>query len=180
MNSEAFIAHYTAVADASPVPVLLYNFTALTGVELPVEAVGVLAQHPNIVGMKESASDVLRMADLTAFGADDFRLFAGSATTFHQTLAVGAAGGILATACVLPDVCVRLYELTVSGEQAEARALQQRLLTAVKLLSGHGVPGLKAAAAIAGYDAGFPRLPLLPVAEAVVMELREALGEFQQ
>lgn len=178
MTSDAFIGHYTAVADASPVPVLLYNFTAMTGVELPVEAVGVLAQHPNIVGMKESGGDVLRMADLTAFGSNGFRLLAGSATTFHQTLAVGAVGGILAAACVRPEVCVRLYELTVSGNQTEARALQQRLLPMVKLLSGCGVPGLKAAAMLAGYDAGFPRLPLMPVSGEVVAELREVLAEF--
>lgn len=57
MTSEAFVRHYTAVADASPVPVLLYNFTAVTGVTLPADAVSRLAAHPNIVGMKESSGD---------------------------------------------------------------------------------------------------------------------------
>ena len=180
MTADAFVDHYTAVADASPVPVLLYNFTALTGVELPVEAVGVLARHPNVIGMKESGSDVMRLTDLTAFASDNFRLLAGSATTFHQALAVGAVGGILAAACVVPEVCVRLYQLTMSGRQEEARALQQRLLPMVKLLvSGYGVPGLKAAATLAGYDSGFPRSPLLPVPDAVVAELRQTLAAFE-
>ena len=179
MTTDAFIAHYTAVADASPVPVLLYNFTALTGVELAVEAVDVLSRHPNIAGMKESGGDGMRMTDLAGFASDKFSVLAGSATTFHQALAVGAAGGILAAACVVPEVCVRLYQLTTSGRQDEARALQQRLLPIVKLLvSGYGVAGLKAAATLAGYDSGFPRSPLLPVPQAVVDELRAALAGF--
>ena len=178
MTSGAFVAHYSAVADASPIPVLLYNFTALTGVELPVEAVGVLARHPNIVGMKESGSDVPRITDLAACASSAFSVLAGSATTFHQALAVGAVGGILAAACVLPEVCVRLYRLTISGRQEEARALQQRLLPIVKLLGSGGVPGLKAAATLAGYDAGFPRSPLLPAPPAAVAALQVALAGF--
>jgi 4-hydroxy-2-oxoglutarate aldolase len=177
MTTDAFVRHYTAVADASPVPVVLYNFTALTGVNLQTDAVARLAQHPNIVGMKESSSDVLQISDLVAATPSDFSVLSGSASTFYTSLSLGAVGGILAMACVAPDVCVRLFTLTQAGRHDDARALQQRILPLTKLLvSGYGVPGLKAALNLAGYDVGFPRSPLMPVSEAVVEDLREGLA----
>src|SRR5204863_1026079 len=96
MTSDAFVRHYTAVADASPVPVLLYNFTALTGVTLLPAAVARLATHPNIIGMKESGGDVAQIADLVACAPEDFSVLAGSTATFYASLCVGAVGGILA------------------------------------------------------------------------------------
>ncbi|MGB7218636.1 MAG: dihydrodipicolinate synthase family protein [Vicinamibacterales bacterium] len=177
MTSEAFVRHYTAVADASPVPVLLYNFTALTGVNLQTDAVARLAKHPNIVGMKESGSDVLQISDLVAATPKDFCVLGGSASTFYTALSLGASGGILALSCVAPEICVRLFALTQAGKHDDARALQQRILPLVKLVGSiHGVPGLKAAAALAGYDVGVPRSPLMPVSEGVVEELREGLA----
>src|SRR5204863_6521963 len=88
MTTEAFVRHYTAVADASPVPVLLYNFTALTGVNLLPAAVHQLATHPNIIGMKESGGDVAQVADLVSLTPDDFNVLAGSAPTFYAALCV--------------------------------------------------------------------------------------------
>jgi 4-hydroxy-2-oxoglutarate aldolase len=176
MTGEAFVRHYTAVADASPVPVLLYNFTALTGVNLPPAAVSRLAAHPNIVGMKESGGDVLQITELVTETPDDFAVFAGSASTFYAALSVGASGGILALSCVVPEACVRLYELSEAGRHDEARRLQQQLLPLAKLLgSAYGVPGVKAALNLAGYDIGFPRPPLAPLPDAAVETLRQAL-----
>ena len=180
ITADAFVRHYTAVADASPVPVLLYNFTAVTGVTLPVDAVAALALHPNIAGMKESGGDVLRIGDLVAGTPDRFALLAGSPSTFHTSLLAGAVGGILAVASVVPDACVRLFELTKAGRQEEARALQQQLLPLAKLLgSTYGVPGLKAALKLVGHDAGWPRPPLIPLDETAISELADALASFQ-
>jgi len=103
MTTDVFVRHYTAVADASPVPVLLYNFTALTGVNLLPAAVSRLATHPNIVGMKESGGDIAQIADLVAGSPDDFQVLAGTTSTFYAAMCVGAAGGILAPACVVPE-----------------------------------------------------------------------------
>jgi dihydrodipicolinate synthase/N-acetylneuraminate lyase len=179
MTSDVFVRHYRAVADASPVPVLLYNYTAVTGVSLPVDAVARLAEHPNIAGMKESNGDLLRIADLVASTPDTFTLLAGSAATFFEALRAGVAGGILALGSVLPDQCVRLFELTTGGRLDEARALQQQLVPIAKLLgSTYGVPGLKAALKLIGCDAGLPRPPLVPLDEAAVSELAEALAPF--
>src|SRR5580765_2866760 len=111
MTNDAFVRHYTAVADASPVPVLLYNFTALTGVNLLPAAVARLATHPNIVGMKESGGDIGQVADLVSVSPKDFMVLAGAAPTFYAALCVGAVGGILALGCAAPDACVQLFEL---------------------------------------------------------------------
>jgi 4-hydroxy-2-oxoglutarate aldolase len=181
MTADVFVRHYTAVADSAPVPVILYNFTAVTGVNLPAGAVSKLATHPNIVGIKESSGDIAQMTDLVAGTPDDFRVLAGSATTFYASLCVGVSGGILALACVLPDACVRLFELTASGQHAEASALQHRLVPVAKAVgTANGVPGLKAALKIAGRDCGEPRSPLIPVSEAVLASLREVLASFTE
>src|SRR5229473_8082721 len=116
MTTDAFVRHYTAIADASPVPVLLYNFTALTGVNLLPAAVARLATHPNIIGMKESGGDVAQVADLVSQTPDDFTVLAGAAATLYPMMCVGAAGGILALANALPEPCVRLFELTRTGK----------------------------------------------------------------
>jgi 4-hydroxy-2-oxoglutarate aldolase len=181
MTSDAFVRHYTAVADASPVPVLLYNFTALTGVNLLPAAVARLAIHPNIIGMKESGGDVAQIADLVAVTPADFNVLAGSAGTFYPALCVGAVGGILALGCALPDACMRLFELARSGHHDEARALQRELVPVARLLgSTYGVPGLKAALNLLGYDVGVPRAPLSAVPDHAIPALRDALAQFEE
>ena len=181
MATDVFVRHYTAVADASPVPVLLYNFTAVTGVNLLPAAVSTLSAHPNIVGVKESSGDIAQIAELAAGTPDAFNVLAGSATTFYASLCVGATGGILALACVLPDACVRLLDLTRGGKHAEASALQMRLMPMAKLVGSlHGIAGLKAALKLVGCDVGDPRSPLAPVSDATVAVLREALVSFEE
>jgi 4-hydroxy-2-oxoglutarate aldolase len=181
MTADAFVRHYTAVADASPVPVLLYNFTAVTGVSLPVEAAARLAHHPNIVGMKESNGDVPRVADLVSATPAAFKILAGSAATFCEALRVGASGGILALGSVLPHACARLFELTKAERLDEARALQVQVTPLAKLLGGvYGVPALKTALKLVGCDVGLPRPPLLPLHEAAISELADALSLFQE
>jgi 4-hydroxy-2-oxoglutarate aldolase len=181
MTGEAFVRHYTAVADASPVPVLLYNFTALTGVNLLPATVHTLAAHPNIVGMKESGGDIGQIADLVSGTPRDFSVLAGTAATFYAALCVGAVGGILALAGVVPDACARLFSCAREGRHDEALQLQRRLVPLARLLGpAHGVPGLKAALNLLGYDVGLPRPPLAPVAEATLPALREALAVFEE
>ena len=182
MTTDAFVRHYTAVADASPVPVLLYNFTAVTGVTIPVEAVAALSAHSNIAGMKESNGDLPRIAELVAAVPREFQVIAGSASTFLDALGAGAAGGILALAAALPEPCVTLLGLARSGQTADARALQDRLLPLAKFFSArHGIAGLKAGLTLLGYDAGRPRPPLVPLTDAAaVLELTQLLAPFAE
>jgi len=181
MSERAFVRHYTAVADASPVPVLLYNFTAVTGVTIPVAAVATLAEHPNIIGMKESNGDVARIAELVAAVPSTFSVVAGSGSTFLGALGAGARGGILALSAALPEACVELFALFRTGRVEEAEALQARLLPVARFFgTTHGIPGLKAALNIAGYDIGDPRPPLLPLDGSGIRELTDVLALFHE
>ena len=181
MNTDAFVRHYTAVADTSSVPVLLYNFTAVTGVNLLPDAVSKLSAHPNIIGVKESGGDISQISAFVTGTPEGVNGLAGSSTTFNSALGVGATGGILALSCILPDACVRLFELARAGKQAEAAALQERLLEIAKLVgSMYGIAGLKAALKLVGCDVGGPRSPLAPVSDATVAVLREALVSFEE
>jgi 4-hydroxy-2-oxoglutarate aldolase len=181
MTNDALVRHYSAVAEASPVPVLLYNFAAMTGVNLQPAAVARLAGHPNVIGMKESGGDISQIADLVAMTPTTFSVLAGSASTFYPALCAGVTGGILALAGVLPRACVRLFELARDKRYDEARALQRRILPMARLIStAHGVPGLKAAMKLTGCDVGEPRPPLAPVTESTLAALHEALAAFEE
>jgi 4-hydroxy-2-oxoglutarate aldolase len=176
LNDDVLTGHYTAVADASPVPVILYNFAALTGVSLSLETVSRLAEHPNVAGIKESGSDIGFISTLVDETPEEFRVLAGSAPAFFASLLSGAAGGVLALACIVPEYCVQLFDLVEAGRLTEARILQRRLTPVARLISRvHGVPGLKAALSIRGYVGGEPRAPLKPVSPPAVDELRRAL-----
>lgn len=180
LTPEAFVAHYTAVADASPAPVVLYNFTALTGVTLAVDVVARLAEHPNIVGMKESGSDLTYVSALIDATPDDFAVMAGSAPIFCPALVMGASGGVLAVASVATDLCTDLYDAVCAGRLGEARALQRRLTPVARLVtSAHGIPGLKAAVTLLGFTVGDPRPPLRPAGPAAVEQLRAAVESLQ-
>jgi len=180
MTSEVFVRHYRTVADASPVPVLLYNFTAVTGVNLPPAAVSLLSKHPNIVGMKESGGDLSQIGDVIAGTGDGFAVFAGSSGTFYASLCAGVAGGILALAGVMPSACVHLYDLVRQQEHDKARALQRRLLPLGKLLGNGGVAALKAALALQGYQVGVPRAPLSVMNQSGIDALQTALAQLEE
>ncbi len=176
MTPDAFVRHYTHVAEASPVPVILYNFTALTGVTLSPDVVARLAEHPNIIGIKESGGDAGFVSSLVDETPAEFSVLVGSAPTFYSSLLCGAAGGIMALACVVPGPCVELFELVRSRRLDEARSLQRRLTPLARLVTrAHGVPGLKAALDLTGYVGGVPRPPLLPPSREIHDELTRAL-----
>ena len=163
LTAAAFIRHYTELADQSPVPVLLYNYSALTGVTLHPEAVATLSQHPNVIGMKESGTDESLIAAYGVHTSDSFQLLGGTVTALHASMASGAAGAILAAAVILPERCVELFDLFRAGRHEEGRALQQRILALNKYVTAtYGVAGLKIAQDLVGQRGGLPRLPMLP------------------
>ena len=180
MTTDVFVRHYTDVAEASPVPVLLYNVSMFTGVNLLPDAVERLAVHPNIVGIKESGSDIGQIAELVSRTPDDFTVLAGSATTLVHALCAGCDGAILALAALLPDPCRELMTLVRNGRLDEARTLQRRLLPIAKSVGGsYGVPGLKAAIHLLGFAGGPPRPPLRPAVPSTIDIIRgqlDALG----
>jgi len=182
MTTDALVAHYTAVADATPIPVLLYNYPAVTGVTFAPDAVRRLAQHPNIAGIKETTVDAAQIGSyVDASAGESFAVLAGSAPGFYAALCLGAGGAILAAACVVPRLCVQLFEAFDRGDHGKARELQRRLIPiAVAVTSLHGVPGLKAAMQLTGYIGGPPRAPLSPASAEAVGSLKSTLQPLEE
>ena len=177
MTRDAFVAHYTAVADAVTVPVFLYNYPAVTGLTFTPETVAALARHPNIAGIKETSTDAAQIgAYIDAARGEAFTVLAGSAPGFYAALCLGAGGAILAAACIVPRACVALLEAFQRGAHEDARDLQRRILpVAAAVTSGFGVPGLKAALDLTGFIGGAPRPPLAPVSAEAIGAIRATL-----
>lgn len=178
MTPEALAEHYRAVADASPVPVLLYNFTNVTGLNMAPDLVASLSAHPNIVGLKDSNGDIGQVAGVVARVPPEFAVLVGSASTLHPAMVAGASGGIMAVANVAPEICVKLYDLVRAGRHDEARDLQRRLTPLANAVTGgYGIAGLKVAMEIAGYAGGEVRQPLRPAKAEAREVLRRLLEE---
>lgn len=178
MDGQALLAHYRAVADASPLPLVIYNMpTSAAGLDLNAATILALAAHPNIVGVKDSSGDMARMAEIVALAPAHFASFAGSAGYLLPALAVGASGVVAALANVFPRQVCQLQALFEAGKLAEARQLQGRLAPAnTAVTSTYSVPGLKAALEITVGYGGRPRSPLLPLGEADRRRLTEILS----
>ncbi|MFQ5656747.1 MAG: dihydrodipicolinate synthase family protein [Candidatus Methylomirabilales bacterium] len=178
MKERVLIEHYRRVADASPVPVFLYNVPQFTGVVLSPQAVARLAEHDNIVGMKDSAGNLATFAEYLRQSPPEFLLFVGSGPVFLPTLSLGARGGILALANCAPEACLTLYSLFQDGKFEEAREQQLKLLPAIEAATSRfGIGGLKAAMDMVGYEGGWPRAPLLPPTDEERTEIRRALEQ---
>ncbi len=179
-KSDVFIAHYRRVADASPIPVLLYSVPQFTGISLEAPEVAVLAEHPNIIGIKESSGHVQRVAEMVAATPASFQVLTGGAGVLLPSLTVGAKGAILALASALPEKCAELYELTRRGQMETARDLQKTLLRASKVIASEmGIPGVKFVMDQRGYRGGLPRLPLLPLTDAAKRRVLELLATLE-
>jgi len=172
---EVYVAHYRRVADESPIPVFLYSVPQFTGVALESSEVILLAQHSNIIGIKESSGNVQRVAEIIAGTPPAFQVLVGAAPTVYPSQVLGARGAILALASALPEKCVALFELVRKGHHEKARELQSVLSRASKvILSETGIAGLKHVMDQRGYRGGLPRLPLLPLQQ----EQKKRLNEF--
>ena len=161
---DVLLAHYRRVADESPIPVMLYSIPQFTGIALTAAEVAALAEHPNIIGIKDSSGNVQGVAEIIAATPTKFQVLVGSAASVYPSLAIGARGAILALACALPEKCVALFELFRQGQHEKARELQAILVRASKLIvSELSIAGVKYAMDQRGYRGGIPRPPLLPL-----------------
>lgn len=180
MTPDALVAHYRAVADASPVPVLLYNVPGMAGFSLTLPMVRALADHPNVIGMKETSNDLERLGQFAAISDTAFDVLVGWAPVAHTAAVAGARGAIIAVANVLPEVCTELWALAVEGKHAQALALQRRIIPLAQLVSSvHGVAGLKCALDEIGAYGGPVRAPLLPLTGRAVDDIRAALAPWR-
>lgn len=176
MTDAALSAHFTAVADASPIPVMLYNMPRNTGINISSKVTIELAKHPNIAGIKDSGGNIVQIAEVIAGVAPDFAVFAGSGSFLYPTAALGGVGGTLAVANVIPNECARIQRLTEEGNHAEARRLQLAILELNNAVTGkYGVAGLKAALELRGFHGGAPRRPVQPATPAIRADLARML-----
>ena len=167
LSPDALAEHYHRVADESKLPVVLYSIPQFTGVTLEADLVARLAEHPNIIGIKESSGNVQRVGEIIAAVPDGFQVVVGSADTLYASLMLGAVGGILALADCLPELCVELYQAVASDQTANSRELNRRILPASKkIVRQMGIAGVKCAMDYRGYYGGPVRGPLLPLNEA--------------
>ena len=178
MTAEALRRHYFALADASPIPILLYNVPKFTGLDLSAETVLELAQHPNIAGIKDSGGNVTKLGAIIGAAPDHFEVLAGSGGFFYPALVLGAVGGVLALANVAPDQCCQIYRAAREGQHGQAQELQLRMIPLNAAVTARfGIPGLKAALDLLGYYGGEPRSPLSPPSSDQIEELRRILKE---
>ncbi|XP_078589104.1 4-hydroxy-2-oxoglutarate aldolase, mitochondrial-like isoform X1 [Branchiostoma floridae x Branchiostoma japonicum] len=179
MTNQAFKYHYEKVASASPIPVILYSVPANTGVDLPADVVAALSQHPNIIGIKDSAGDVTKFGSMVQHTqASGFQVLAGSASFMLGTYTVGAVGCVAALANTLGTEVCQLHKLCKEGKMEEAMKLQHRLIAPNSAVTRKfGVPGLKVAMEWFGYYGGPTRSPLLPLTPEEVESMR---ADFQK
>lgn len=178
MTPDSLVHYYEAVADASPIPVILYNVPKFTNVDMGAATIARAARHPNIIGIKDSGGNITKLGDIVRLAEPDFQVLAGSAGFLFAGLAVGAVGGILALANVAPQQCIDIYRLFNAGRWDEAADLQRRMIPVNAAVTARfGIAGLKAALEMLGYYGGPVRSPLLDLAESERQALRDVLAE---
>ena len=176
MSPDALRLHFERVADASPVPVLLYSVPAFTALPFPPSLASALAGHRNIAGMKESSGDLGLLGRIVSSVPTSFQVACGSAPVVYPALCLGAVAGILAVACCAPGPSAALYRAFLAGDHAGARRIQAALTPlAVAVTATWGVAGLKAAMDAAGLRGGEVRAPLLPLPAVARAELAATL-----
>jgi dihydrodipicolinate synthase/N-acetylneuraminate lyase len=157
---EVVVQHfYETIADGATRPVFLYSVPMVTAYSMPIATITKLAQHENIVGMKDSSGDVVRLQSIIDATPDDFILYSGSSKALTAAIAVGCDGAITGSGNYVPELVLETMA-TARESPKEARGLQRRLSALSSDIEGHGVPGVKAAAKAAGLEPGYPRAPL--------------------
>jgi 4-hydroxy-2-oxoglutarate aldolase len=167
MTDDVLYGHFAAIADASPVPILVYNVPQFTGVATSAALIERLSAHDNIAGIKESSANLPLQGEIRRRTPERFKILVGSAPTLLPSLIQGASGGVVAIACALPELTVDLFDAFRSGDWKTAAQLQSQLQPpAAAVTTQFGIAGLKAGMELTGYFGGPPRLPLVPLGAA--------------
>ncbi|WP_214685487.1 4-hydroxy-tetrahydrodipicolinate synthase [Exiguobacterium sp. s155] len=175
------IAHFTAIADASPIPLMLYNVPSRTGVALTPETVGELAEHPRITALKEASGDISVMAQMMAHIPEGFTVYCGNDDQILPYMAWGAQGVVSVLSNVYPGATVALADALLAGDLQTARTWQIRLLPVIDELFAEVNPiPVKAALQARGFEVGAPRLPLVPMSATAEAKLLSAMEQFNE
>jgi len=178
MTTDALRMHYRRLADESPIPVMIYTIPKYMHFAISAELVAELAQHPNVIGMKDSSGNKDLLAGYMKSASDNFAVFVGSAQLFHHALMSGARGGILAAAMFAPSIAKDIYDSHVRGDHAHAEEAQQTFIPlGARIVGELGVPGVKAAFDKVGLHGGPLRSPLMPLDAEQVATVGELLAQ---
>jgi 4-hydroxy-2-oxoglutarate aldolase len=177
MDRVALEEHYARVADAAPVPVLLYQPPLrVSTVELSTPLIASLSNHPNVLGIKDSRGNLEILREILAQSADGFQVLTGSADRVVGALATGAVGAVLAAANFVPAESCAIALAYAGGRLPEAERLQEGLLLLGKeVVAARGVAGVKTAMDLVGLRGGVPRPPLRPLDPEGIAAVRAAL-----
>src|SRR5437763_5446371 len=180
LTAETLRAHYHSVAEASPIPILIYNVPVHMGYDLGAEWIVRLTGHRNVAGLKDSSGDIARLPGLRAQLGPDFVVLAGAGEKMVDALAAGADGAIAALANLAPAASAGIRRSWLEGRADQARQQQHTIAPLGEALTrGYGRPGLEPALRMLGYDHGDPRPPLPPLPSAELPNLRRLLEEAQ-
>lgn len=178
ITQETLIKHYSEIADASPVPVILYSMPVLTGIKIETATIARLSDHQNIIGVKDSSADVEGFKQTVELCPKEFAVMTGNGTILLGALRAGATGAILAVGCAVPEVCVEIMRAFTDGEDQRAQLLQSKLTPlATAVTTKYGIGGLKAALDMGGYVGGSVRAPLSAPTENAKVEIEQLLEE---
>jgi len=176
MKHHNFLNYYTRVADSIMIPLIIYNVPKFTNVNIDSESIIELSSHPNIIGLKDSTENPSRISEISAKVDSAFKLIVGTASILYTGILSGAIGGILALANIAPDQCLQIFNFIRERNFEKALEIQNRMIPVNRAVtSKFGVAGLKAAMDLLGYFGGHPRLPLEPLSEAQLIELKMIL-----
>lgn len=164
MTSEALKRHYNAIADEAQVPVIPYHIPQVTGLSIEQQLVIELSKHSNIIGIKDSSGNLPFLGEVIPNLPPDFSYLLGAGSLFLFGLSLGASGGILRLADVIPELCATLYYDFLAGEWEKASRLQRDLIPLNNaIIQTHGIAGTKYAMDLLGFYGGPPRNPILPL-----------------
>ena len=174
-RNEAQLLYYHAVADQSKIPLMIYNWPQTTGIDIAPEVVAKLAEHPNIIAIKESSGNLEKVMQMIREVPAGFQVLVGSAPTLWPSLQAGAVGAVLAFANAAPYATITIWEAHRTREAEAGWDWQGRIARAARLVTvKYGIPGLKYAMDWNGYYGGPPRLPLTTVGAEARAEIEAA------
>ncbi|UCC72750.1 MAG: dihydrodipicolinate synthase family protein [Gemmatimonadota bacterium] len=176
MDPETVRRHYETVAEAIPVPLILYNVPQFVPVEITPGLLAELGTHPNVAGIKDSTGDLKILGALLDAAPEECRVLVGAGSKLYAALEMGGAGGIVAVGCIAPQLAVEVYEKFRAGAAAQAGAAQGRISSPhTKIVRDLGVAGVKYALDLVGFVGGLPRAPLRPLDERGRAQVRSEL-----
>ena len=177
-TQNGLIKLFTAIADASTKPIILYNVPSRTGVNITPATCKVLADHPNICGIKEASGNISQIAEIAHLVGDKMDIYSGNDDQIVPIMSLGGKGVISVLSNVMPKKSVEICNSFFAGDVAKAREIQLELLPLINALFSEVNPiPVKAAMAAMGWCENYLRLPLTPMEDANKTKLLQLMKE---